>query len=202
LPRTPGARPSPYPNRRERRLDELEIRRGSSVKVVSQRKTPAVDRHHPLRPLAPLGLADGGAPFSAGAKLPSRNDSLHLNSCRSFNPPRKARQISSQTSCASQSRSLRQQVAGAGNSSGKSCHRAPLRSSHKMPSSTLRSSAPGRPPCGRLGLSRARAGSVATGRRSAADRIVPSALPLALLTSALHLHRKTTTLNSAPCTGF
>src|SRR5207245_11383069 len=45
----------------------------------------------------------------------------------------------------------RQQVAGDGNSSGKSCQRAPLRSSHKMPSSTRRSSARGRPPRGCLG---------------------------------------------------
>jgi hypothetical protein len=61
------------------------------VKVVSQRKTPAVDHHHPLRALAPLGLADRGAPFLAGAKLPSINDSLHLICWRSFNSPRKER---------------------------------------------------------------------------------------------------------------
>src|SRR5439155_20014935 len=35
------------------------------------------------------------------------------------------------------------------NSSGKSCQRAPLRRIHKMPSSTLRSEARGRPPRGR-----------------------------------------------------
>src|SRR5271169_822547 len=57
----------------------------------------------------------------------------------------------SQTPCSSQSRSRRQHVAGEGNSSGKSCQRAPLRRIHKMPSSTLRSSEGGRPPCGRLG---------------------------------------------------
>jgi hypothetical protein len=121
------------------------------VKVVSQRKTLAVDHHHPLRSLAPPGLADGRAPFLAGAKLPSRKDSLHFNCWRSFNSPRKARQISSHTSCSSQSRSLRQQVVGEGNSSGKSCQRAPLRKIHKMPSSTLRSLAGGRPPRGRDG---------------------------------------------------
>ena len=48
-------------------------------------------------------------------------------------------------------RSRRQQVAGDGNSSGKSCHRAPRRSIHKIPSSTLRSFAVGRPPRGRGG---------------------------------------------------
>jgi len=151
LPRTTGSMPSPYPDRRQRRLDEFDLRGGSRVKVVSQRKTLAVDHHHPLRPLAPLGLADRRAPFLAGAKLPSRKDSLHFICCRSFNSPRKARQISSQTSCSSQSRSLRQQVEGEGNSSGKSCQRAPLRRIHKMPSSTWRSWAGGRPPRGRGG---------------------------------------------------
>jgi hypothetical protein len=121
------------------------------VKVVSQRKTRAVDHHHPLRSLAPLGLADPGAPFFAGAKLPSRKASLQLIWCRSLSSPRKVRQIFSQTSCSSQSRNLRQQVEGEGNSSGKSCQRAPLRNIHKMPSSTLRSGAGGRPPRGRDG---------------------------------------------------
>jgi hypothetical protein len=151
LPRTPGAMASSYPDRGECRRDELDLRRGRSVKVVSQRKTRAVDHHHPLCALAPLGLADSAAPFLAGAKLPSINASLQFNCCRSFSSPRKVRQISSHTSCSSQSRNLRQQVEGAGNSSGKSCQRAPLRKIHKMPSSTLRSFAGGRPPRSRGG---------------------------------------------------
>src|SRR5574340_815681 len=151
LPGTTAAMPVPYADRLERRRDQLDLRRGSSVKVVSQRKTLAVDHHHPLRALAPLGFPDSRAPFLAGAKLPSRNDSLHFNCWRSFNSPRKARQMVSQTSCSSQSRSLRQQVEGEGNSSGKSCQRAPLRNIHKMPSNALRSLTGGRPPFGRGG---------------------------------------------------
>ena len=151
LPRTTGAMPTPYADRLERRLDELDLRRGRRVKVVSQRNTRAVDHHHPLRPLPPLGFADSAAPFFAGAKLPSRKASLQFNCWRSFNSPRNARQISSQTSCSSQFRSRRQQVEGDGNSSGISCQRAPLRRIHKMPSSTLRSFAGGRPPRGRGG---------------------------------------------------
>jgi hypothetical protein len=151
LSRSSRAMPPSYADRGERRLRELDFRRGCRVKVVSQRNTRAVDHHHPLRPLAPLGFSDGIAPFLAGAKLPSRNDSLHFSCCRSFNSLRSARQISSQTSCSSQSRNRRQHVAGEGNSSGKSHPRAPLRKIHKMPSSTLRSSFWGRPPFGRLG---------------------------------------------------
>ncbi len=151
LPGATATMPVPYADRRERRRDQLDFRRGGSVKVVSQRNTRAVDHHHPLRALAPLGFADSAAPFLAGAKLPSIKDSLHFNCWRSFSSPRKARQIVSQTSCSSQSRNLRQQVEGEENSSGKSCQRAPLRSIHKMPSNTLRSGAGGRPPFGRGG---------------------------------------------------
>jgi hypothetical protein len=42
-------------------------------------------------------------------------------------------------------------IAGEGNSSGKSCQRAPLRRIHRIPSSTLRSLAGGLPPRGRRG---------------------------------------------------
>ena len=150
LSRSPRPMLPPYADRRERFLDERDFRRGCRVKVVSQRNTLAVDHHHPLRPLTPLGFSDSVAPFFAGAKLPSMKDSLHFSCWCSFNSLRNARQISSQTSCSSQSRSRRQQVEGEGNSSGKSHQRAPLRRIHKMPSSTLRSSAGGRPPCGRF----------------------------------------------------
>jgi len=150
LPRSSSAMAPPHADRRERFLDERDFRRGCRVKVVSQRNTLAVDHHHPLRPLTPLGFPDSVAPFFAGAKLPSINDSLHLSCWFSFNSLRNARQISNQTSCSSQSRKRRQQVEGEGNSSGKSHQRAPLRRIHKMPSSTLRSAAGGRPPCGRF----------------------------------------------------
>jgi hypothetical protein len=37
--------------------------RGCRTKVLSQRKTLAVDHHHPLRALAPLGFSDSSALF-------------------------------------------------------------------------------------------------------------------------------------------
>src|SRR6266851_3799793 len=146
LARTARAMTSTYSDRRERRLRELDFRRGCGVKVVSQRKTAAVDHHHPLRPLAPLGFSDSAAPFFAGAQLPSKHDSLHFNCWRSFNSLRNARQTFIQTPCSSQSRSRRQQVEGCGYSSGKSCQRAPLRRIHRIPSRTRRLSIHGRPP--------------------------------------------------------
>src|SRR5713101_1181903 len=151
LPRTPCTMTPTYADRRERRFREPDFRRGCRVKVLSQRNTAAVDHHHPLRPLAPLGFSDSSAPFLAGAKLPSKNDSLHFNCWRSFNSLRNARQTFIQTPCSSQSRSRRQQVEGCGYSSGKSCQRAPLRRIHRIPSRTRRLSIHGRPPLRCLG---------------------------------------------------
>jgi hypothetical protein len=146
LTRSARTMPPAYADRRERRLREPDFRRGRRTKVVPQRNSAAVDHHHPLRPLAPLGFSDFSAPFLAGAKLPSRNDSLHFNCWRSFNSLRNARQILSQTPCSSQSRSRRQQVEGWGYFSGRSCQRAPLRRIHRIPSRTRRFAIHGRPP--------------------------------------------------------
>src|SRR2546428_12512963 len=151
LPRPAGVVTPPYADRRERGFREPDFRGRGRVKVVSQRKTAAVDHHHPLCPLAPLGFSDSAAPFFAGAKLPSRNDSLHFNCWRSFNSLRNARQMFNQTPRSSQSRSRRQHVEGCGNFSGRSCQRAPLRKIHRIPSSTRRFSIHGRPPLRCLG---------------------------------------------------
>ena len=136
-----------YANRRECFFREPCFVRGGRVKLLSQRNTLAVDHHHPLRAFAALGFSDLRAPFLAGAKRPSRNDSLQLSCSRWFSSARNARQMVSQMLCSSQARSRRQHVVGEGNSSGRSCQRAPLRKIHKMPSRTLRSFAGGRPPC-------------------------------------------------------
>ncbi len=145
-PGSAALRPVRDADRGERLFDQRDLRRGRRVQVVSQRKTLAVDHHHPLRALSPLGFADFFAPFFAGAKLPSRNASLQ-SSCRRWSScPRKARQISSHTPCCSQALSRRQQVEGDGYFSGRSCQRAPLRRIQRIPSSTGRSGAQGRPP--------------------------------------------------------
>ena len=148
---SPAAMSPAYAHRRECFFREPRFVRGRRVKLLSQRNTLAVDHHHPLRARAALGFSDFRAPFLAGAKLPSRNDSLQSSCSRWFSSARNARQMVSQTPCSSQSRSRRQHVVGEGNSSGKSHQRAPLRRIHKMPSSTLRSSFGGLPPCGRVG---------------------------------------------------
>jgi hypothetical protein len=57
----------------ERGFRKRNFCRRGTLQPNSQRKTATVDQYHPLRALATLGFADGGAPFFAGAKLPSRN---------------------------------------------------------------------------------------------------------------------------------
>jgi len=60
----------------QRCFREFDFRWRGRSQVLSQRNTLAIDHHHPLCTLAPLGFADACAPFFAGAKLPSINASL------------------------------------------------------------------------------------------------------------------------------
>lgn len=128
-------------------------RRGT-FKPNSQRKTLTVDQYHPLRSLATLGFTDGGAPFFAGAKLPSRKASSHRSNPSPSKAPSNVRQASSQTSCSSHCFNRRQQVAGAGYLSGRNRQAAPVQSTQRMPSRQSRFEAQGRPR-----LSRRRLGS-------------------------------------------
>ena len=47
---------------------DFNFRRRCRVKVVSQTNTLAVDHHHPLRPLTPLGFSTAQPPFSLERK--------------------------------------------------------------------------------------------------------------------------------------
>ena len=135
----------------ERGLRKRNFSRRGTFEPNSQRKTATVDQYHPLRSLAALGFTDGGAPFFAGAKLPSRNASSHCSRPSPSSAPSSARQASSHTSCSSHCFSRRQQVAGDGYLSGKKRHAAPVCNTHKMPSRQPRLEAHGRP---RLSLRR------------------------------------------------
>ena len=140
----------------ERGLRKRNFTRRGTFQPNSQRKTLTVDQYHPLRSLATLGFTDCGAPFFAGAKLPSRKVSSHLSRPSSSSAPSNARQASSQTPSSSHCLSRRQQVVGEGNSSGRNRHAAPVWRIHKMPSKQARFGAGGRP---RLSLRRLGFGS-------------------------------------------
>ena len=81
----------------ERGFRKTSFSRRGTFKPNSQRKTLTVDQYHPLRTLATLGFAHCGAPFLAGAKLPSRNVSSHCNRPSPSSAPSSVRQASSQT---------------------------------------------------------------------------------------------------------
>src|ERR1700676_4402530 len=100
-------------------LRKVNFTRGGTFQPNSHRKTFTVNQYHPLRPLAALGFADCGAPFFAGAKLPSRKVSSHLSRPRSSSVPSSVRHAFSHTPSSSHCLSRRQQVEGEGNSSGK-----------------------------------------------------------------------------------
>ena len=76
----------------ERGFRKRNFCRRGTFQPNSQRKTLTVDQYHPLRALATLGFTDGGAPFFAGAKLPSKKVSSHRSRPSSSNPPSSARQ--------------------------------------------------------------------------------------------------------------
>jgi hypothetical protein len=129
----------------EGRFAERYFRRAGAGKLTSQRNTLAVDHHHPLRSLSAFGFSDREAPFLAGAKLPSKKLSLQSSFPRSSSSRRNALQISSHTPRSSHLRSRLQQVAAEGYSLGRSRHLAPVLRTQRMPSSTRRLSAQGRP---------------------------------------------------------
>jgi hypothetical protein len=129
----------------ERGFRKPNFMRRGTFEPNSQRKTLTVDQYHPLCSLAALGFTDGGAPFFAGAKLPSRKVSSHFSNPSSSSAPNRARHASSQTSSSSHCFSLRQQVEGEGYSSGRKRQAAPVCKIQRMPSKQARLEAHGRP---------------------------------------------------------
>jgi hypothetical protein len=140
---------------RASRFGQGYFRRGSGDKLASQRNTLAVCHHHPLRTFSTFGFTHAEPPFLALAKLPSRKTSSQLSLPWASSSLSKPRQILNQTSRCSHSCRRRQQVLAEGYSAGKSRQRAPLRSTHRIPSKTKRGSLGGRPRCPRrAGLGR------------------------------------------------
>lgn len=113
-----------------------------------QRNSLAISHHHPLCTLSTFGFSHVVAPFFAGEKLASTKISSQFRSPCSSSSSKNVCQISTRTPASAHSFSRLQQVLGDGKQSGRSFHRAPERSTHKIPSRQARSSARGRPPRG------------------------------------------------------
>src|SRR5580658_6234533 len=114
-------------------------------KLRSDRYAVAVDHHHALRTFPTTGFADCRAPFLAVTNVASRKASSQSSSRRWSNIDNSFRHAFCHTSCSSQLRNRRQQVEPSGYCSGMSRHRAPVRRTHKMPSTHSRLEAQGRP---------------------------------------------------------
>lgn len=148
-----------HPNRLQCGLNECDFRGTGRGDMYSHRNTLAVDHHHPLRTLAPLGFPDVRAPFFADANEPSMNTCSHRSRPRASSWPRKARHIRSQVPSASHCRRRRQQVDPLGYPSGRSRQRAPVFNTQRIPSTTSRWLTRGRPPRGER-RARGRCGSI------------------------------------------
>src|SRR5581483_2708719 len=141
-PPAPAAR---HPHGSQGRFGQSHFIRRGRGEENSERYTLAIGQYHGFRPLATLRFTDCGAPFLAGKKVASRKVSSQRKRPRSSSVASNARQACNQTPRSSQRRNRRQQVAGLGYWGGKSRHRAPLRSTHRMPSTQARLSTAGRP---------------------------------------------------------
>jgi hypothetical protein len=127
-------------------FDQRDLSRRSTFGPACEWNSLTIRHHQPLCTLSPLRFADSVAPFFAGEKLASTNTSSQSSRPCSSSVSRKACQILTSTPSPSHSTSRRQHVLGDGYRSGKSRQRAPLRSTHRMPSKQARSSDGGRPP--------------------------------------------------------
>jgi len=178
-----AARSTPSPARNfhlcEGAFRERDLCRRSARQLRSQWNALAIDQYHPLRALAPLGFANSSAPFFADTKLPSRNVSSQSSSWSWFSAANIARQACSHTPCSSHCRKRRQQVGPLGYSGGRSRHRAPVRSTHKMPSTHSRFEAQGRPRLSRLRFGSGKKYSINAHCRSLSR--MPPAQPIAAM---------------------
>ena len=157
--RGPSAASPRDADRLQRRVEERDFARAGRGDMYSQRNTLAVDHHHALRTLAPLGFSDVSAPFFADMNEPSMNVVSQSSRPRASSWPRNPRHSASHVPSSSHRRRRRQQVAPLGYPSGRSRHRAPVLSTQRIPSTTARLLMRGRPPFGER-RGRGRCGSI------------------------------------------
>lgn len=132
----------------EQRLEEIHLGVVGCIDCDGQWQPSGVAENHDFGSLATSGLADAIAPFFAEANVPSAKPS-----CQATWPLRSSLrttrfQAFSSAPLPDHSTKRRQHVTYEGNRGGKSFQRAPLRSTHKMPSKQALGLALGRPPLG------------------------------------------------------
>lgn len=137
--------PLRYFDRGQGRRGQCVFMRARTRHMQSDRQSLTVGHHHHFRALADFGLADAGAPFFAGTKLPSRNARVHSSWLRVSRWLGSARQMYSRVPSADHCRRRRQHVTGEPYARGRSSQAQPALSTYRMPFKVVRSSARGRP---------------------------------------------------------
>ena len=130
----------------QQRFDQCHFTRRGTMDVGIQRSSVAVNEQHDFGSLAPFGGADVFAPFFAAANVPSAIPSDQSSSRRRSSSSNNRAQAIRKTPDSVHCLNRRQHVVKEGKDFGKSFHRAPLMSTHKIPSKQARGGAGGRPP--------------------------------------------------------
>jgi hypothetical protein len=121
-------------------FDKGDFMWASRSRVHGEWKTISVSNSHELRTLAPLGLSNCGAPFFATTKVPSIKHSERSIPPRSSRSWAIASSICRSTPVFTHTLNRRKQVEPEGKRSGRSIQAAPVRSTHRIPFITERSS--------------------------------------------------------------
>ena len=119
-------------------LNKGDFMRRSTFSVYGDRKTSAVCHCHDLRTFAPLGLSHSEPPFFATTKVPSIKPSLRSSLPLSIISSARVFRMVSNSPLLTQLWKRLWQVWYGGYRSGKSCQRAPVFKTQRMPSSTSR----------------------------------------------------------------
>ena len=120
--------------------DQFHFMRRSAGHVEGVRKTRSVCNCHDLGPFPPLSWSNAGAPFLAGAKVPSMKASLMSIPPRLLRSSARAMSILSKTLSLDHFWCQRWQVDLDGYRDGRSCHWAPVRRIQRIPFNTDRGS--------------------------------------------------------------
>jgi hypothetical protein len=129
-------------------LHQRDFSTAGALDIDGQRQAMPINEHHQFRAFAAPRLAYAITPFFAEAKVASAKDLRKLICPRKSSICVSRRQACSHTPSAVHSTKRRQQVGYEGNDWGRSRQRAPVRSTHTMPSTQQRGGTRGRPPSG------------------------------------------------------
>jgi hypothetical protein len=131
---------------RQHRFNQADFGRTGTIDRSSQGSSVAVNHGHHLCPFAALGFSYAIAPFFALVNIPSARAVFQSSSPSPSNSRKQRCQAFWKTPDLDHICNLRQQVGYDGNDFGKSFHRAPDRSTHKIPSRQGLGGTHGRPP--------------------------------------------------------